>query len=262
MVAGRALAPADLEGAPLMAVVNEAYARDLWPGETSVVGKRVRSGAPDSEEPWITVGGVVGDVRMRLGRDPDPAIFLPVDQQSWRQMSVVARVDGDPSGILGAMRRAVWAIDPALPIDRAGVVTDLAWDSIVRPKFYTLLLSTFAGLAVLLALVGIYGTMSYMVGQRSRELGIRIALGAERSGVLRLVVGRGLRLAGGGLALGIVGALAAGRVMTSFLFGVEPTDPLTFTVTSGLLLATALLASYVPARRATRIDPMCTLRSD
>ena len=177
-------------------------------------------------------------------------------------MTIVARTAGDSAALAPLLRQAVWSIDPDLAIDRVVAVAELADAAVLQPRFYSLLAASLALVALTLALVGIYGTISYSVGRRTREIGIRIALGAERRNVLGLVAGAGFRLAVVGIALGLAGAYALTRLMTRFLFGVTATDVPTFVVAALLFVGTAWIACYLPARRAARLDPVRALRSD
>jgi ABC-type antimicrobial peptide transport system permease subunit len=166
----------------------------------------------------------------------------------------------DPVSIIGSVREAIHSVDADLPVAKVTTLATLAADAVTQPRFSMLLLGTFAGLALVLASIGMYGVISYSVGQRTREIGIRMALGAERRNVFGMILGQGARLAGLGIAIGLITAVGVTHLMASFLFGVKPTDPLTFVGVSLLLLGVALLACYIPARRATRVDPMIALR--
>jgi putative ABC transport system permease protein len=248
------------DSAPV-AVVSETTARRLWPGQDPL-GKRVKPGAPDSPLPWMEVVGVVKDVRQfELTAEPRLQMYLPHVQFQWfvpRQL--VIKTEGEPSGLAAAVRRAVWEVDKDQPVSDIRTMEDVLSTSIARQRFSTLLLGVFAAVALVLAAVGIYGVMSYSVAQRTREIGIRIALGAQASNVLRLVISQGLKLASVGVLLGLAGSLLLTRLMSSLLFGVSATDPATLVTISLLLVAVALLASYIPARRAAKTNPLDALR--
>jgi hypothetical protein len=216
----------------------------------------------EADDEVVTVIGVVNSLRYRHDDDPMPEMYFDMEAQSWRSMWVTARTGGDAGAIADPMRDALWRIDADLPIDRVAPIEQLAWSSIGEPRFYSGLAAALAGVAVTLALVGIYGTLSYTVGTRVRELGIRMALGARPGGVVAMVLGGGLRLTLVGLLLGTAGAWAVTRLLERFLFGVQPTDLPTFAGAALLFLATALLACWLPARRAARLDPVQALRSD
>src|SRR6185369_711761 len=208
--------------------------------------------------PWEIIG-IVGDVRhRRLETQPSPAMYMPTLAEPWK--NVVIRAQGDPTNLAAAVRREVKAIDPDQPV--AAMKTMDAWltTSVSAPMYRTSLLALFALVALVLASTGIYGVMSYSVSQRTHEIGVRMALGAGRLDVLKMIVRQGMTLVAVGLALGIVGAIALTRVMASLLFEVTPKDPLTFTVVAVFLALVALLACYIPARRATKVDPLVALR--
>ena len=240
-------------------IVNEAFAHKHWPAE-SAVGKRVRMGGGDD---WITIVGVVANIRrFALDQAAEPEGYLPLPQgRLGGRMNVAVRAAGNTAAIISGMRRAVWDVDPNLPLNTSTLNQELA-GSITTPKFYTLLLSSFAAIALTLAAVGIYGTMSYTVGQRTHELGIRMALGAGVTDVMRLVVRQGLVVTLAGLGLGVSGAVAASRLLGSFLYGVSATDMTTFTLGAIVLAVVSVAAPYVPARRATSVDPMQALRRE
>jgi putative ABC transport system permease protein len=259
--AGRDLTPADREGTPLVGVVNERFAREYFPG-ASPVGARIRW-AREEEILWIEIVGVVGDVRhFGLAHDDEAAVYTPYAQsrQPWKRwMEVVVRGE---AGLAALLREKVHAVDPLLPVPAARTLPSIVTSSLGSERFRTQLLSLFAGLALLLASVGIAGVMSQSVRQRTAEIGVRIALGAEPRRVVAGLLAEGLRLTGLGLAIGVVGALAASRVLSSFLYGVGATDPATYAVVGLLLAACAALACWIPARRAASIDPMRALRSE
>jgi len=204
----------------------------------------------------------VKDVRQyELIIEPKPQMYLPYQQAEFFEPRALAvRTNFDPLSLAATVRRTVWEIDKDQPVSDISSMEEIVSDSVARQRFSMLLLGVFAGLALVLAAVGIYGVMSYSVAQQTREIGIRMALGAQRSDVLKMTVGQGLRLVSTGVAIGLAAAFVLTRVMATLLFGVSPTDPLTFISISIVLIGVALLASYIPALRATRVDPMFALR--
>lgn len=265
MVEGRAFGPQDLgPSAQPVAIINDRAARTFYPGE-SPVGRRLRPCCGDSQ-PWLTVIGVAEDVKQGGLENDTGTEFYYLNAQvaaagfMSRTQNWVVRTQGDPATVTGGVREAVWSLDPGLPIADLQTMDEVLHSSVARPRFLARLLGVFGGLALLLAALGTYGVMSYMVAERMHEMGIRMALGARGQGVLSLVMGRGLRLAGAGLLIGVVGAFALTRVMSSILFGVEATDPVTFVVVPVILLAVAAASCWVPALRATRVDPVQVLR--
>ena len=261
LLQGRQFNEQDKADTPIALVISEAMARKYWPGEDPI-GKRVKPGSSASSNPWFTIVGVAKDVRQfELNADPKPQMYLPYTQAGFfAPRDLVVSTNGDPLSLASAVRKTVWEIDKDQPVSNISTMENVLSESIARQRFSMLLLGIFAALALALATVGIYGVMSYSVAQRTREIGIRMALGAQRSDVLKLVVGQGLKLVMIGVLIGLVIALVLTRVMSSLLFGVSATDPLTFTIISLVLISVAVLASYIPARRATRVDPMVALR--
>ena len=239
-----------------VAVINETMARTFWPNEP-VIGKRFRV----LFSPWVTVIGVVGDVRQSgLVEPPTPQMYLSDLQEPTGALTMVLRTDGDPLALGTAIRNQVRAIDPALPLGAMQTMDDVLWNSIGRPRFNALLLGTSGVIALLLAILGVYAVVSYAVERRTHEIGIRRALGAQTSDVLSMVFRQAFILVGAGLVLGIVGALALTRVLVSLLYDVRPNDPLTFVAVVLLLASVASVASYLPGRRATLVDPTEALR--
>jgi putative ABC transport system permease protein len=260
---GRDFLDSDTADSLPVAIINSAMAKKFWPGEDAV-GKQV---APASKKyPAETIIGIVADVkRLSLREDPPPEMYVPYNQKVWPSlltMDVLLRTKVDPVSLTDDVRNALRSVDPDLPLAKISTLSAIVDDSMTLPRFAMLVLGSFAGLALLLASVGMYGVISYFVGQRTREIGVRVALGAQRRDVFEMVLGQGARLAAIGIALGLLAALAATRMMVSFLYGVQPIDPLTFVTLSFLLLSIALLACYVPARRAMRVDPMVALRHE
>jgi len=256
VVKGRAFAETDNDKSPLVVIISESMARRYWPNEDPL-GKRIGRG-PDR---WREIVGVVRDVKhFALDADTPPTMYFPMLQVPARAMNLVVRTAGDPLSLAPALRAQVWEGDRNLAIGNLGTMNDLVSSSIAQQRFILSLLACFAALALLLASVGIYGVMSYSVAQRAQEIGIRMALGAKVGDILRLVFRRGLALTLLGVAIGMILAFALTRLMTSLLFGVTPTDATTFaTVAVGLVLV-ALVACLIPARRATKVDPLVALR--
>jgi putative ABC transport system permease protein len=240
-------------------VISETMARRYWP-HGDAVGKRIKLGPPESE-PWLTIVGVVGDVR-NTGLDAEPALatYEPHAQRPWSSMNLVVRSHGDPLALVGALRSELRAAERQLFIGEAMTMDARISASLAPRRVNLYLLGLFAALAVGLAGLGIYGVMAYSVQQRTREIGIRMALGARSSDVRRMVLRQGLTLALGGAALGLAGSFIATRWVSSLLYGVHPADPATFAAAAILLLFVAAAACYLPARRATRVDPLVALR--
>jgi putative ABC transport system permease protein len=209
------------------------------------------------------VTGIVGDVRqIGLREAPPPAVYFPQLIAPRLLATLVVRATGDPVALAAPIRRIIREIDPNQPIRSTVPLTDVMAESIAQDRFFTLLFAVFGGLALALAAVGIYGVLAYSVRQRTQEIGVRMALGARASDVLRMVAGGGMRLVGAGVVMGTIAALVLTRVLASQLYGIEPTDPLTYAAAIGFLGAIALLAAYIPARRATRVPPMTALRPE
>jgi putative ABC transport system permease protein len=261
LLRGRQFGAEDTEKSPGVVVINETMARRYWPGEDPV-GKRLSPGRPESPSDWMQIIGVVKDVRQfDLIADPKTQMYLSYEQVGFfAPRDLVVKTDVEPLSLAAAVRQTVWQIDKDQPVSNIRTMEEIAAESVARQRFSMLLLAIFAGVALLLAAVGIYGVMSYSVAQRRNEIGIRMALGAQKSDVLKLTVGQGLKLVLTGVVFGLVGAFMLTRLMSSLLFGVGATDPTTFVSISLVLIGVALLASYIPARRATRVDPLVALR--
>jgi predicted permease len=260
---GRIFDSRDTADSPAVIVVNRRLAENFWPGEDPT-GKRLKIGPVDSRNPWAVVAGVVGDVRQGgLYGEQNFELYVPYAQE-WRGFvaprDLVVRTTGDAASLAGAVRQAVWAVDKDQPISDVRTMDHVLARAVSRERFQTLLLVLFAALALALACVGLYGVISYAVVQRTHEIGVRMALGAQPGDVLRLVISQGMLLTLMGLLLGVAGAFAVTRVMTEMLFGVTATDPLTFAGVPIVLGVIALLACYIPARRATKVDPLVALR--
>ncbi len=263
--AGRDFSWRDTPQGQRAVIINEAMARAYWPGEDPL-GKRIKFGTPDDPFPWWTIAGIVGDIReFDVLTPPRPTLYLPVsqaDDSNYVLRDWVVHTSGDPLAIASSIRAAMRGVDLDLPVSRLRSLEEVRNISVAAQRFNLLLFGLFAVLALVLAAVGIYGVMAYSVAQRTREIGIRVAIGAQRGEVARLVLGEGARHAGLGVLLGLAGALALTRLMTSLLYGVRPTDPLTFAGVAILLAAVALAACYIPARRAMRVDPIVALRHE
>ncbi len=259
---GRDFTARDDKKAPAVIIVNQAFAKKFFPNE-DVLGKRIKPGISTFEgEPEMReIVGVVGDVKNRsLNSDVSPAYFVPQAQVPFNQMTVVVKTTNDPNSLITTAQREVNAMDKELPVFNVKTMDDYIAASVAAPRFNTTLLAIFAAVALVLTIVGLYGVMSYSVAQRTNEIGIRMALGAQTHDVLRLIVAQGFKLILLGLAIGLVGAFAVMKVISSLLFGVTTKDPLTFAAVAVLLAFVALLACYIPARRAARVDPMEALR--
>ena len=259
LLKGRSLSEQDVHSSVQVAVINEALAREVFPGQDPIGKYIVKFETVDGP---IQIVGVVGNVRHEdLETAPHSEIYLSFGQAHWPSAFIVVRSKtSDPLALSGAAQNAVASVNKDIPLANLRSMQDMLARSLLRRKFAMLLLSIFAGLAMLLAAVGLYGVMSYTVSQRTHEIGIRMALGAQKEDVLKLVVGQGMRLAGLGVVLGFVASVALTRFMSSMLFGVSARDPITFGAVAALLAAVALLANYVPARRAAKVDPMVALR--
>jgi putative ABC transport system permease protein len=258
LVAGRAFTDQDTDHSPMVVIVNETMARQFWGGE-SPLGKRITIWR-DEKFPREVVG-VVGDTRPSLDAPPAPQMYVPYAQDAgWNSLSLVVRSRVEPTALTASVRSEIRGLDKVLPIYNTKTMREVLSASVAQQRSSTLLVTAFAAVALLLALIGIYGVAAYYVTQRTHEFGVRMALGAQASDIFRLVVRQGMALAGIGVGLGLVAALALTRAMTTLLFGVKPSDPLTFAAVALLLAAVALVACYIPARRATKVDPMIALR--
>jgi predicted permease len=250
------------EGAdqPSVIIVNETFAKTLWPDGRDPIGQRVRQGV---EAPWLTVVGVVADVKhYGLERDMRPGVYLPLPRIVLSTMSFAVKAAGDPATLIPTARTIVRDMDPELPIYNARTMNERMRLSLTLRAAYSWMLAVFAGIALLLALGGSYGVTSYLVSQRTRELGIRVALGARRRDISRAVLKGSIAIIGIGVAIGFTGAIGAGRLLSSLLFGVPPHDALILTIAVAALGASGFLANWLPARRASRVEPMISLRAD
>jgi putative ABC transport system permease protein len=261
LIRGRLLSERDHAQAPFATVINETMARRYFPNEDPL-GKRINLGDQQTE-PWRTIVGVVGDVRNEgLNAEPNPQMYAPFTQVPSRSLSLIMRGTGDAAGLIGGIRSMVAGLDRDLPLYNVRTMKQMLAESRARERVGLLLIVTFAGLALLLAGVGIYGVLAYSVTQRTREIGLRLALGASRRDVIRLIVGQGMNLVLVGVGVGLLAAFALTRLMKGLLYEVTATDPLTFIGVSVLLISVGLLACWIPACRATRVDPIITLRHE
>jgi len=260
LLRGRGFTEQDNANAPLVTLINRTAAQRIWPNEDPI-GKRIRLGAIDN--PLRAIVGVVGDVNhYDLETAPDLQAYIPHAQWTDSYMLLVVRATAEPGALTGPVRQVIHALDPDVPLHKITTMRQLVSASSAQRRFTLLLIAVFAAVALLMAAIGLYGVMAYSVTQRTREIGIRVALGAQGADVLRLVVRQGLRLVTLGLALGLMAALIATRLMKKLLFEVSATDPVTFAGVAALLALVALLACWIPARRATRVDPMVALRAE
>ncbi|HKJ03255.1 MAG TPA: FtsX-like permease family protein, partial [Longimicrobiales bacterium] len=258
MVDGREFTPQDRADAPLVVVVNEALARKYFPGEKAV-GQSLHLGG-NNEVPIV---GVVGDIRQSAMEEPGtPTIYVHNLQNNRVKVTLVVRTRGDPLLLARALREAIWSVDSQQAITSMFTFDEIVGEAVARPRLLTVLLGAFGALGLVLGALGIYGVLAFLVSRRQREIGVRIALGAHPATVQRMVVGRGLVLAGVGVTLGFGGALVLTRYLQAVLFGVAPTDVTTLAGAVAGLVGVALLASWVPARRAARVDPVAALRAD
>lgn len=263
LLEGREFAATDDAEAPNVAIVNEAFVRRYFPDRPAVGGQFALGDTPQNDEGWITIVGVVKDARRSgLDREPQPQVFLPHAQFPTSRMTVLLRARGDVLAQVGALREAVRRIDPNQPLSDVRTLERDLSESVAHRRFLMFLLLVFAAMSTTLAAVGIYGIMAQMVVQRTREIGVRVALGARTADIVRLVVGRGMMLAGVGLGVGVVAALGLGRLLSSMLYGVRPSDPVTLIVVSVILAAVGAIACYLPTIRATRVDPQVALRAE
>jgi putative ABC transport system permease protein len=258
LLQGRLFGPQDRRGGPRAVVVNQAFLKRYFP-QGEALGRRIIV-ATSNKAPTEIVG-VVGDVRYnRMTAEPQPTVFL-LHSQTPRYISyLVVRVTADPTTLITAIRREIQEVDKTQAVAAIKTMEQYLSESVARPRLYAILLVLFASLALLLSAIGLYGLMAYTVSQRTHEIGIRVALGGQRRDIFKLVVGRGLLLALVGISIGLAGALALTRLLTSLLFSVRPTDPATFAGVLLLLVVVALVACYLPARRAMKVDPMMALR--
>jgi putative ABC transport system permease protein len=261
---GRGFTQTDSESSERVIVINQSLAQRYWPNQDPI-GKRMAIGESSKEDSWRTIIGVVGDIRhASLSEAPVPTAFISYrqDLESWPRMGFAIKTKGDPASLVSLVRKELAAVDPSQPIYAVDPMEKLLRGAVAQRRFVMLLLGSLSAIAVTLAMVGIYGVISFSVGERTQEIGIRLALGARASDVMRMVLSQGMRVALVGVVIGVGAAFALTRLLSGLLFEVSPTDPRTFLVVAGLLSSVALLACYIPARRATKVDPLVALRCE
>jgi len=258
LLRGRDFTGQDTGATPGVVLINQAMVRSYWADEDPL-GKQITMDGKS----FFSIVGVVGNVH-QLGQvsETSPEFYLSYlqDPVDWPYRTLTVRTAGDPLKLVNLVKQAVWSVNRDQPVSNIRTMEQVLAESVAQPRIFTLLLGVFAALALALASVGIYGVVSYSVSQRTHEVGVRLALGAEQFDVLRLVIGQGMLLTGIGLGIGLAGAMALTRFLSSFLYGVRPTDPITFAAVALVLAVVALLAAYIPARRAMKVDPMVALR--
>jgi predicted permease len=262
LIGGREFSPGDQYDSPFVVIVSQALARQSFPNEDPI-GRRLQCGL-DAPSKWMTIVGVVGDVRQQSPASaPAPALYMPLKQHPYfaNELQVVVRAAVPPESLIAPVRQRVRAMNPEVAMKFTSMDTMVA-DTIAKPRFRMLLIGVFAALALLLAVAGVYGVMNYVVTLRTPEFGLRVALGATAGSVVRLVLGRALRLAAAGLATGLALSLAAGSLISSMLFGLTPTDAITYAIVVAAVTPAILLAAAIPAWRATRVDPLTALREE
>jgi putative ABC transport system permease protein len=257
---GRSFTAHDTAKSPMVAVIDDAFARRHFPGEDPI-GRGIDIG--NGTDGFYEIVGVVGSVRHEgLDSSPRPTMYIPYPREPFSGMVLMVRTHGDPAQFAGTARQAVREIDPALPAFGIAPLSSVITRSVAQRRFSMLLLGVFAFVALFLAAVGLYGVVAYAVSQRTQEIGLRIAIGAQRGDVLRLVLGNGMKLALLGVAIGVGGALALSRYIATMLFEVDRFDAPSYAATAAVLLAVSALACYVPARRAMRVDPLVAMRAE
>jgi len=260
LLAGRTFTDSDKENSTPVAIASVSLARKYWPGE-SPVGKRLRF-ENNPSEPWFTVVGLVGDAKqLGLNENAPPLLYLPFEQFALPFTTVAVRSSLPQAAVTSLLKSQLAAIDPDLPFGDVNTLQSEIESNVSQPRFRTMLIGVFAMLALILAAVGVYGLISYSVTQRTREIGIRVALGAAPRQVMGPVVREGVILAVIGIAIGLAGAFAAARALSAFLFGVGASDPLTLAAVALIMLLVAMVASYIPSRRALKVDPVIALRA-
>jgi putative ABC transport system permease protein len=262
IVQGRPFNDHDDTNAPPAMIVNQALADQNFPGE-NVIGKRITFGSTDNNNQpiWFEIVGVTANVRsLELREEPSAELYLSSYQDAWQGMSLVVRSTAEPESVAGAVRQAVTEVDRTVPVSEVETMGHILSTSVTQPRFNLFLVGVFSIMALLLSAAGIYGVTSYSVNQRTHELGIRMALGAQVSDVLRLILRQGMAVIVVGLMIGLGAAFPLLKLMKSLLFGVSETDPLTFVFSTAVLMSVALVACYIPARRATKVDPLEALR--
>ena len=263
MVRGRGFTDSDQRGGAPVVVVNQAFVDEYLQG-SQAVGEliRLQSVTADAKSPFEIVGVMQSFRQEHTDALPEPALFVPYTQVTWPRINIMARAQGNATDLVDSLKRAIWRVDPDLAISGVRTLDARLSSFLVGPRFYAMLIGTFSIVALMIAAAGVYGTMSYNVGRRTRELGIRLALGARRSEVRSMVLWRGMVTTMLGVVVGLAGAYGLSRFLSDLLFDVVPTDPMTFFVVTATLVAVSTLASYVPAQRATRVDPLVTLKAE
>jgi putative ABC transport system permease protein len=261
--AGRTFTEQDHAEAPLVTVVNETFARSAWPDQDPL-GRRVKFGGSQSKAPWLTVIGVVRDLRRSddVRRAVRPEVYMCGLQNPPRSQMLLVRTATDPNAVVASVRREVQAINPQLPLFAIGTLEGQIFETLTTPRFRAVLLAGFAVIALLLATIGIYGVTAHAVGQRTHEVGIRMALGAARRDVLGLILVEHLKPALIGVTVGVLGAVVLSQSLRTLIYGIRATDPITFIAMAIALVAVAVVACWIPARRATRVDPLAALRTE
>ena len=263
LVAGRTFDARDAATAPGVVIINQIMATQDWPSGHAV-GRRLKLGGPKDDARWRTIVGVVRDVKsMGVDQPARPEMYFPLDQSEGNWMwprDLVVRADGDPLALTGAIREAIWSVDPGQPVSDVDTMDAVVDKEVVQRRTQMRLLGAFAGLALILACLGVYGVLSLVVSERTEEIGLRVALGATPASVLRLVVGDGVRLAGLGVAIGLAAAWWAARFLQGLLYGVEAHEPWLYAGLAAVLFAVSIVAVYLPARRASKVDPIIALR--
>jgi putative ABC transport system permease protein len=260
LLKGRDFSDGDNSEGPGVVIVNQSFARRFFPNEDPI-GRRLDIG--DGYNRMREIVGVVGDTKGNSLKEPAPAeIYVVYLQRPWQWIRYAVRASAEPESLAPAIRAAVWSVDKNISVNNLKTVERLIAETTTEPRLYLILLSVFAAVALILSAVGVYGVMSYAVAQRRHEIGVRMALGARATDVLKLVVGQGMTLALVGVALGLAGAFALTRTLTTLLFKVEPTDPAVFALIALMIIGVALLASLIPARRAVRVNPVVALRQE
>jgi putative ABC transport system permease protein len=260
---GRPFDKRDVKGAQNVIIINETLARRDFPGEDPIGRRITLSDETPKEEDWVTIVGIAKDTKPRaLDSDPVAEMYMPYTQQPRAGLALIIRTNEKPESIVAAVRRTMQSIDKDRPVFGVRTFESVISEAVAGPRFRAFLLGVFAAVALILAMVGIYGVMSYSVEQRTQEIGTRMALGAQGSDIFKLVIGQGMALAFVGVGIGLVASFALTRVLSQLLFDVKPTDPLTFTVIALLLIGVALVACWIPARRATKVDPLMALHCE
>jgi putative ABC transport system permease protein len=258
LIKGREFSGVDHERAPMVAVINETMAKRYWPN-ANPIGQRIKE--TSNESAWREIVGIVGSVRHKArGEEPRPEMFVPWSQVPAGALNLAVRTQIEPASFGTALRHAVTSADANLPLFEVQTMEERLFESVAQPRFRTTLLGVFAALALVMAVIGLYAVLTVSVAQRTHELGVRVALGAQRRDVIGLVLRQGMKLVGLGVGIGLAGAWALTRVLTTLLYDVKATDPLTFMVAPALLVTVALMACWLPARKAAGVDPITTLR--